>query len=255
MTSGSVTFRKLYSRAHDDIIVIWWCHHVLLLYCMHPNLLASFPGLHAQLLLLALRKARGRPGRIFLRDACHWDVQSAHVWVCSLSFSLLSLNSVCPASPIATESIVASYSTWRQQQHASRNKSFQAFPPLFILQTTKIWAWRPGNKATNLPLQCVCVRETCGLDNELWLRAANSAELRLPMESGTLFLCAMPSSLINYTASVFEVWSWGRGGDFLPCKDTMSVFSTDAASLPPDCKPGGLPLCVAWGWHLDRVNA
>ena len=151
MTSGSVTFRKLYSRAHDDIIVIWWCHHVLLLYCMHPNLLASFPGLHAQLLLLALRKARGRPGRIFLCDACHcWrHVQSAHVWVCSLSFSLLSLNSVCPESPIATESIVASYSTWRQQQHASHNKSFQAFPRFSYYKQQK---YGRGGLGTRLPI-------------------------------------------------------------------------------------------------------
>ena len=72
---------------------------------------------------------------------CH--VQSAHIWICFLPFTLLSLNSVCsfcsvcPVSPIATGSIVASYSTWCQQRHASHDKSIQAFPPLFVLQMTK----------------------------------------------------------------------------------------------------------------------
>jgi len=102
---------------------------------------ASFPGLHAQLLSLAVRKV-GEGLDDSSRDACHgWrHVQSAHVWVCSLPFTLLSLNSVrsfcsvCAASPIATGSIVASYSTWRQPRHASRDKSVQA---LFVLQATK----------------------------------------------------------------------------------------------------------------------
>jgi len=63
------------------------------------------------------------------RDACHcWcHVQSAHIWVCSLPFTLLSLNlvcPVCPASPIATGSIVASYSTWHQQQHSRPSPRF-----------------------------------------------------------------------------------------------------------------------------------
>ena len=56
------------------------------------------------------------------RDACHcWrHVQSAHIWVCSLPFTLLPwipfilLCSVCPVSPIATGSVVASYNTWLQ---------------------------------------------------------------------------------------------------------------------------------------------
>jgi len=69
--------------------------------------LALFPGLHTQLLSLAVRNAGGRPGRTY-------------------PSTLLSLNSVhsfcsaCPVSPIATGSIVASYNTWRQLQHASR---------------------------------------------------------------------------------------------------------------------------------------
>jgi len=62
---------------------------------------------------------RGKAWMDLSRDACcGWcHVQSAHVWVCSLPFTLLSLNSVrsfcsvCPASLIATGSIVASYST------------------------------------------------------------------------------------------------------------------------------------------------
>jgi len=38
--------------------------------------------------------------------------------------------------------------TWRQQRHASRDKSVQAFSSLFVLQATKAWACRPENKAT-----------------------------------------------------------------------------------------------------------
>ena len=33
---------------------------------------------------------------------------------------------------------MASYSMRRLQRHASRDKSFQAFPPLFVLQVTKV---------------------------------------------------------------------------------------------------------------------
>jgi len=86
-------------------------------------------------------KSGGKAWKDLSRDAHHcWHhVQSAHIWVCSLPFSLFSLNSVhsfrsvCPASPIATGSIVASYSMRHQQWHTSHDKSFQAFPPLFIL--------------------------------------------------------------------------------------------------------------------------
>ena len=78
-------------------------------------------------------KSGGKAWTDLSRDACHcWrHVQSAHIWVCSLPCTLLSLNSVrsfgsvCPASPIATGSIMASYSTWHQQGHASLNKSVQ----------------------------------------------------------------------------------------------------------------------------------
>jgi len=124
--------------------------------------LASFPGLHAQLLLLAVRKSGGKAWKDLSRDECHcWcHVLSAHIWVCSLPFTLLSLNSVrsfcsiCPASLIATGSIVASYSTWHQQWHAPRDKSFQAFPPLFVLQATKTGR---GGLGTRLgEHNCVC---------------------------------------------------------------------------------------------------
>ena len=119
---------------------------------MHLHL-ASFPGLHAQLLSLAVQKA-GEAWTDLSRDVCHgWHhVQSAHVWVCSLHFTLLSLNSVCsfcsicPASPIATGSIVAMYSTWRQPRHASRDKSVQAFPRFSYCKRQKLGveAWERG---------------------------------------------------------------------------------------------------------------
>ena len=90
-------------------------------------------------------KSGGKAWKDLSRDACCcWrHVQSVHIWVCSLPFTLHSLNSVryfcsvCPARAIATGSIVASYSTWHQQRHASCDKSFQAFPPRFVLQVTK----------------------------------------------------------------------------------------------------------------------
>ena len=114
--------------------------------------LASFPGLHAQLLSLAVGKV-GKAWTDLSRDACCcWlHVQFAHILVCSPPFTLLSLNSVCsffsvcPVSPIATWSIMASYSTWRQQRHASRDKSVQAYHPAFRTASDKSWAWRPGN--------------------------------------------------------------------------------------------------------------
>jgi len=88
-------------------------------------------------------------------DACRcWrHVQSAHIRFCFLSFTLLDLNSVrsfcsvCPARPIATGSIMASYSTWRQQQHASHDKSVQAFSLFFILQATKAGCRGPPTKS------------------------------------------------------------------------------------------------------------
>jgi len=67
-------------------------------------------------LSLAVRKAGGRPGRIYHVMRAAADVTfslHAHIWVCSLSFTLLSLNSVrsfcsvCPVSPIATGLIIA----------------------------------------------------------------------------------------------------------------------------------------------------
>jgi len=104
-------------------------------------------------------KSGGKAWTDLSHDACCcWrPVQSAHIWVCSLPFTLLSLNSirsfcsVCPASSIATGSIVASYSTWRQQRHASRDKSVQAFPH-FRTASNKSWVWKPGNEATGMNL-------------------------------------------------------------------------------------------------------
>ena len=82
---------------------------------------------------------------------CWRHVQSAHIWVCSLPFTLLSLNSVrsfysvCSASPISTGLIVASYSTWHQPRHASRDKSVQAFPRFLYCKRQKlgveVWEW------------------------------------------------------------------------------------------------------------------
>ena len=83
---------------------------------------------------------------------CCWrHVQSANVWVCSLPFTLLSLNSVfsfcsvCPVSPIATGSIVASYSTWCQQRHASCVKFSKPSPRFSYCKRQKLgleaWEW------------------------------------------------------------------------------------------------------------------
>ena len=88
-----------------------------LLQVCQQGLLASFPGLHAQLLPLAVRKAgEGLDGFIM---CCVQRLTSFSVCShlgCSLPFTLLSMNSVrsfcavCPVSPIATGLIVASYS-------------------------------------------------------------------------------------------------------------------------------------------------
>ena len=87
---------------------------------MCTSVLALFPGLHAQLLSLTVQKAGGRPGRIYQVMRAAADVTFSLLtsgFVLSPSFTLPSLNSVhsfcsvCPASPIATGSIVASYST------------------------------------------------------------------------------------------------------------------------------------------------
>ena len=121
--------------------------------CKQTPYIASFPGLHAQLLSLAVWKAgEGLDGFI---TWCMPRLMSCSVWVCSLPFPLLSLNSVrsfcsvCPVSPIATGSIVASYSMWRQPRHASRDKSIQAFPPLFVLQATKAGRGGLGTRLTH----------------------------------------------------------------------------------------------------------
>jgi len=54
--------------------------------------------------------------------------------------------SVCPASPIATGLIVASYSTWHQPRHTSRDKSVQAFPCFLYCKRQKLGveAWELG---------------------------------------------------------------------------------------------------------------
>ena len=112
---------------------------------------ASFPGLPTQLLSLTVRKMGGRPGWTYHVMHAAADITFSLLtsgFVLS-PFTLLSLNSVrsfcsvCPASPIATGLIVASYSTWRQLRHTSRDKSVQAFP--CFSQATR--AWRPGNEA------------------------------------------------------------------------------------------------------------
>ena len=125
---------------------VWACTYIWV---------ASFPGLHAQLLSLAVRKAgKGLDGFI---TWCMPRLMSCSVCSCLGLFSpftLLSLNSVrsfcsvCPASLIATGSIVASYSMW----HRSRGTHHMINPsrpsPAFRNASDKSWAWRPGNKAT-----------------------------------------------------------------------------------------------------------
>jgi len=58
-------------------------------------------------------------------------------------------------SPIATGSIVASYSSWRQPRHASRDESVQVFPRFSYCKQQKLGveAWERGY--TN-PCRSVC---------------------------------------------------------------------------------------------------
>ena len=79
-------------------------------------------------------------------DACRcWcQIQSAHIWVCSLPFlslnSVFSFCSVCPVSPTATVCDVSSGT------HHVINPSRPS--PAFCTASDKSWAWRPGNKAS-----------------------------------------------------------------------------------------------------------
>ena len=114
-------------------------------------------------------KSVGKAWTDLSRDTCRcWrHIQSAHIWVCSLPFTLLSLNSVrsfcsvCPVSPIPTGSIVASYSTWRQQWLKKIHPGIP--PPAFCTASDKSWAWRPENEATLAGVKFILVL-SCHID-------------------------------------------------------------------------------------------
>ena len=107
---------------------------------------ASVPGLHAQLLSLAVRKAGSRPGQIYhvmraAADVTFSLLTSGFVFSPSLSLTwiqfVLSVQFVLWVRLLLDRSWLYSYCTWRQQWHASHDKSVQAFSLFFVLQAPK----------------------------------------------------------------------------------------------------------------------
>jgi len=158
--------------------LIWyykWTHLTNQSIC--TSYLSLFPRPPHPAFVTCSTKSGGKAWTDLSRDACCCcHIQSAHIWVCSLPFTLLSLDSVrsfcsvCPASPVATGSIVASYSMWCQQQHASRDKFVQAFSPLFVPQATKA-----GCGGLGMRLELPSVKGLAGL---FQLNVVNSVAVR-----------------------------------------------------------------------------
>ena len=132
----------------------WLCKPVSSIWYQYQPILASFPGLHAQLLSLAVQKVgEGLDGFIT------WCVpQLTSCTVASHDRSSSNLNRRTNWTEERTEfrerrvkgreqtQTWADW-TWRQLQHASCDKSVQAFPLLFVLQSTKA---RCGGLGTRL---------------------------------------------------------------------------------------------------------
>jgi len=115
--------------------------------------LALFPGLHTQLLSLAVRKAgEGLDGFITwcVRGWCH--AQSADVWVCSLPFTFLSLNSVLLSLQFVLQIRLlldrSRLATVRDVSGVMHHVINPSRPSLaFHTASDKSWVWRPGNEA------------------------------------------------------------------------------------------------------------
>jgi len=146
-------------------------HSQALVYCilepweLSACTIPAFPGLHTQLLSLAVQKAGGRPGRIYHVMCATADViyarlslVSPRIYVAAIARARCwhlqprRLYGVC--DPFAWLGAVTKtiLSTWVHQWQTSRDKSFQAFPLLFVLQATKagVEAWERVYNSTIL---------------------------------------------------------------------------------------------------------
>ena len=117
---------------------------------------ASFPGLHAQLLLLALRKAGERPGRIYhvmhaAADVMFSLLSSGFVLFPSLFFPwiqfVLSVQFFLRVRLLLDRSWLATVCDVSRGTHHVINPSRPS--PAFCTASDKSWAWRPGNEATS----------------------------------------------------------------------------------------------------------
>jgi len=108
------------------------------------NVVALFPGLHTQLLSLAVQKAGRRPGRVYhvmcaaadvmFSLLTSWFVLSPSLFFPWIQF-ILSVQFVLRVWLLLDRSWVATIHD--VSSGTSRDKSVQAFSPLFVLQATK----------------------------------------------------------------------------------------------------------------------
>ena len=114
--------------------------------------LASFPGLHTQLLSLAVWKAGEGLDGFISRGWCH--VQSAHAWVCSLPFTLFPRIQFVLSVHFVLQVRLLLYRSWLATvRDISRSMYHVINPPrpspAFRTASDKSWARRLGNKATS----------------------------------------------------------------------------------------------------------
>jgi len=143
------------------------------------TLLASFPGLHAQLLLLAVRKAGGRTGQIYhvMRTAADvmFSLLTSGFVLSPLFFPriqlILSVQFVLQVRLLLDRSWLATVCDVCSGTHrGSRDKSFQAFPLLLYCKWQKLGveAWERGyyTPSTSYWLCATGVQTECCLEHK-----------------------------------------------------------------------------------------
>ena len=180
----------------------------------HYKRVASFPGLHAQLLSLAVRKAAGRPGWIYHVMCATPDVMlslltSVFVLSPSLFFPwiqfVLFVQFILRVRLLLDQSWLATVCDVSSGTHHMINPSRPS--PRFRTASDKSWAWRPGNKANK---------------KELWV------EHHLPMCLPSVYLTSLhvtksPRSSLSAFAYCEQSNTWEQPGI--------------KAELQPSCNP------------------
>jgi len=117
-------------------------------------LIASFPGLHTQLLLLAVRKAGGRPGRIYHMMHAAADVMFSLLtsgFVLSPSLFLPWIQFILSVQFVLRVQLLLDRSWLATVRDVSSGTCHMINPsrpsPAFRTASDKSWAWRPGNEA------------------------------------------------------------------------------------------------------------